>query len=74
VRDVTPGARSGSDWLIIKGLAAGEKVVVEGLQKIRTGARVVARPAPPSDAPGVEPAAQPAAPAAGDAAKPAKPS
>lgn len=74
VRDVTPGPRSGSDWVISKGLAAGEKIVVEGLQKVRSGVKVVAKPAPPSEAPGVEPAAKPAAPAAGDAAKSAKPS
>lgn len=74
VRDVTPGPRSGSDWVITKGLAAGEKIVVEGLQKIRSGVKVIAKPAPPSEAPGVDPAAKPAAPAAGDAAKSAKPS
>ncbi|MFO1200919.1 MAG: efflux RND transporter periplasmic adaptor subunit [Burkholderiaceae bacterium] len=75
VRDVTPGPRSGSDWVITKGLAAGEKIVVEGLQKVRSGVKVVAKPAPPSEAPGVEPAAKPAAPAAGDnTAKSAKPS
>lgn len=74
VREVTPGPRSGSDWVITKGLAFGEKVVVEGLQKIRSGVKVVAKPAPPSDAPGVEPAAKPAAPPPGDGATPAKPS
>ena len=75
VRDVTPGPRSGSDWVISKGLAAGEKIVVEGLQKVRSGVKVVAKPAPPSEAPGLEPAAKPAAPAAGDnTAKSAKPS
>jgi membrane fusion protein (multidrug efflux system) len=60
--------------VITNGLSPGEKIVVEGLQKIRSGAKVVAKPAPPSDAPGVEPAAKPAAPAAGAAAKSAKPS
>lgn len=74
VRDVTPGPRSGSDWVITKGLAAGEKVVVEGLQKVRSGVKVIAKPAPPSDAPGVEPAAKPAAAPAGDTTKSAKPS
>lgn len=70
VRDVTPGPRSGSDWVISKGLSAGEKIVVEGLQKIRSGVKVVAKPGPPSEAPGVEPAAKPAAPASSTAAKP----
>lgn len=74
VRDVTTGPRSGSDWVITKGLSAGEKIVVEGLQKIRSGMKVVAKPAPPSEAPGVEPAAKPAAPAPSAAANSAKPS
>lgn len=74
VRDVTPGPRSGSDWVITKGLSPGEKIVVEGLQKVRSGVKVVAKPAPPSDAPGIEPAAKPAAPAPSTAAKSAKPS
>ncbi|MBM4243827.1 MAG: efflux RND transporter periplasmic adaptor subunit [Deltaproteobacteria bacterium] len=70
VRDVTPGPRSGSDWVITKGLSAGEKIVVEGLQKVRSGVKVIAKPAPPSEAPGIEPAA----PATGGTAKSAKPS
>jgi RND family efflux transporter MFP subunit len=61
VRDVTPGPRTGSDWVISKGLSPGEKVVVEGVQKVRTGMAVIAKPAPPSEAPGVESAAKPAA-------------
>jgi RND family efflux transporter MFP subunit len=61
VRDVTPGPRSGSDWVIEKGLAPGEKVVVEGLQKVRDGVTVVAKPAPPADAPGMAPEPSPAA-------------
>lgn len=35
----------GSDWLIEKGLAAGDQLIVEGLQKIRPGAPVQASPA-----------------------------
>jgi membrane fusion protein (multidrug efflux system) len=72
VRDVTPGTRTGSDWVITEGLKPGEKIVVEGIQKIRTGATVIAKPAPPSEAPGVESAAKPA-PAGQPAAKPAAP-
>jgi membrane fusion protein, multidrug efflux system len=56
VRDVEPGQRIGSDWVITKGLQAGEKVVVEGVQKVRDGMKVDAKLAPPSDAPGMEPA------------------
>jgi RND family efflux transporter MFP subunit len=54
-RYVTPGARTGSDWVITKGLSPGETVVVEGLQKVKSGVTVVAKPAPPSMAPGMEP-------------------
>jgi membrane fusion protein (multidrug efflux system) len=57
VRDVTPGARTGSDWVMDKGLKPGESVVVEGLQKIRDGVTVVAKPAPASEAPGMSPPA-----------------
>jgi membrane fusion protein (multidrug efflux system) len=38
------------DWVITSGLKPGEKVVVEGLQKIKAGAPVVAKPwTPPAD-------------------------
>ncbi|WP_416307419.1 efflux RND transporter periplasmic adaptor subunit [Neptunicella sp. SCSIO 80796] len=40
----------GSNWLIEKGLAAGDQVIVEGLQKVRPGASVQARPASSSSA------------------------
>lgn len=43
-RNVTTGARSGEDWVIESGLKAGELVVVEGLQKVRSGMPVVPRP------------------------------
>ena len=50
IRPVKVGARTGTDWVISSGLKAGEKVVVEGLQKIRAGAAVVAKPwTPPAD-------------------------
>ena len=34
-RDVVPGARVGTMWVIDKGLNPGERVVIEGLQKVR---------------------------------------
>jgi membrane fusion protein, multidrug efflux system len=50
IRPVKVGARSGTDWVITSGLKAGEKVVVEGLQKIKAGSPVTAKPwTPPAD-------------------------
>jgi membrane fusion protein (multidrug efflux system) len=39
-REVTAGPKVDSLWLIEKGLKPGEKVVYEGLQKVRDGATV----------------------------------
>ena len=39
-RDVTLGARVGSDILIEKGLSSGDTVVVDGMQKLKPGALV----------------------------------
>ena len=47
VRAVEPGERVGSLWIIEKGVRAGENVVVAGLQFLRPGVSVRARPAPP---------------------------
>ena len=44
VRPVRVGEQVGNDWLIEKGLAAGERVVVEGTQKAREGTVVDAEP------------------------------
>jgi membrane fusion protein (multidrug efflux system) len=44
IRPVKVGARTGIDWVITSGLKPGEKVVVEGLQKITNGAVVVPKP------------------------------
>jgi len=50
LRPVTVGERYGALWIIAQGLRAGEQVVVEGVQKVRDGARVQPRPfaAPPA--------------------------
>jgi membrane fusion protein, multidrug efflux system len=37
IRSVKPGERVGSLWVIEEGLKPGERVVVEGLQKVRDG-------------------------------------
>lgn len=61
LRPVKPGERIGSDWIISAGLKPGEKIIVEGTQKVRDGAVVNPKP--------FDPAAKPAAPASA----PAKP-
>jgi membrane fusion protein (multidrug efflux system) len=43
-REVHATAWTGNDWLIASGLAAGDKVVVDGVQKIGPGAPVHATP------------------------------
>lgn len=50
-RNVKVGPRVESLWVIDEGLAAGDKVVVEGLQRIQDGMTVTAKPAPPIPAP-----------------------
>ena len=40
LRPVTVGPRIGDSWLIESGLAPGEQIVVEGVQKIRSGMKV----------------------------------
>ncbi len=47
IRDVMVGARSGTRWIVEKGLEPGERVVVEGLQKVREGTVVNAKPYEP---------------------------
>jgi RND family efflux transporter MFP subunit len=40
IRTVTVGDRTGSDWVIADGLKPGERIVVEGVQKVRPGVQV----------------------------------
>jgi RND family efflux transporter MFP subunit len=44
IRTVTPGERTGSDWIIANGLKPGERVVAEGAQKLRPGTQVNPKP------------------------------
>ena len=44
VRTVTVGDRIGTQWIITDGLKPGEKVVAEGVQKVRSGAQVNPKP------------------------------
>jgi membrane fusion protein (multidrug efflux system) len=50
VRAVELGERVGSLWVVDKGLTPGENVIVAGLQFVRPGMTVKARPAPPQGA------------------------
>ena len=62
IRQVKPGERIGSEWIISEGLKPGESIVVEGTQKVKPGA--VVRPKP------FDPEATPTTQAAPEAAKP----
>jgi membrane fusion protein, multidrug efflux system len=44
IRTVTVGERIGSQWIIAEGLHPGERVVAEGLQKVRQGMQVTPKP------------------------------
>ena len=44
VRTVMVGDRVGNQWIILSGLNHGERVVAEGVQKVRPGARVNPKP------------------------------
>ncbi len=51
IKRVEMGARSGNDWIVKSGLAAGERVIVEGLNKVRAGVVVAPREAAPAAVP-----------------------
>ncbi len=69
IRVVKPGPREGSLWVIDEGLKPGDRIVVEGLQRVRSGMTVapkeVSKEAPTG-------ASAPAAPAPATAEKPGK--
>jgi len=44
---ITPGSRYNDQWIITEGVAAGQRVVVEGLQRVRAGIAVSASPYQP---------------------------
>jgi RND family efflux transporter MFP subunit len=50
IRTVKVGDRVGSLWIIADGLKAGERVVAEGVQKVRPGAQVNPKPYVPDSA------------------------
>jgi membrane fusion protein (multidrug efflux system) len=62
-RDVQMGPQQGSDWVVEKGLAPGDVVIIDGVQKLRDGIPVTAQPLPePSDPEHGAPTATDAAP------------
>ena len=67
LRTVEVGDRIGSLWLVTSGLEAGDRVIVEGLEKVKAGEKVnavaVAPEAPADGAPRASAPALPAAPA-----------
>ncbi|ANJ74305.1 efflux RND transporter periplasmic adaptor subunit [Ralstonia insidiosa] len=52
VRQVQADRSTGTEWIVSSGLKAGDKVIVDGLQKVRPGAPVKAVPWQPGAAPG----------------------
>ena len=40
IRKVEIGDTYGTDWVITKGLSEGERIIVEGFQKVRSGMKV----------------------------------
>ncbi len=44
IRSVKVGDRVGTQWIVAEGLKPGERVVVEGVQKVRPGAQVNPKP------------------------------
>ncbi|KRE87526.1 GntR family transcriptional regulator [Rhodanobacter sp. Soil772] len=63
-RDVTTSAASGGNWVVTAGLAAGEQVIVSGVQNVKEGEPAKASPWQPSTAGNHGPAAA-SAPARG---------
>jgi membrane fusion protein (multidrug efflux system) len=60
---ITVGRAIGDKWLVSEGLNPGDRLIVEGSQKVRPGASVKVVPFDVSrkDEPGAEKAVQPAA-------------
>lgn len=49
IQTVSVGDRVGSDWIITEGLKPGDRVVAEGVQKVRPGAQVNPKPYTPDN-------------------------
>lgn len=70
MRPVKVGERVGNLWIINEGLSAGERIIIEGVQKVRDGAVVNPKPAPAEGATPGTASAPAASPSASPAAKP----
>jgi len=57
IRNVEPGSRFENLWIIEKGLEPNERVIIEGLQKVRDGVLVNVQTAAPGSADGSAPSA-----------------
>ena len=68
VRPIETAGIQGKDWIVTKGLQAGEKVIVDGVAKVKPEQQVVAKPFQASAAKpqGAQPAQQPASQPAAD--------
>lgn len=62
-RQIVTAGVQGKDWIVTNGLKTGEKVIVDGVAKVKDGATVVAKPYQAQ--PAAQKGANPAAPAAG---------
>ncbi|WP_168418000.1 MULTISPECIES: efflux RND transporter periplasmic adaptor subunit [Acinetobacter] len=65
-RPVTTVGSQGNNWIVTEGLQTGDKVIVEGIAKVKPEQQVVAKPYQPQ---GAAPQGAPAAPAKSDDAK-----
>jgi len=59
IKTVEPGIRTGSNWVITSGLEPGDRIVVEGAQKLRSGITVDPQPFVPSPTPTPSPTSTP---------------
>jgi RND family efflux transporter MFP subunit len=50
IRNVTVGEKVGTQWIISSGLKSGDRVVAEGIQKVRSGVQVNPKPFNPEPA------------------------
>jgi membrane fusion protein, multidrug efflux system len=63
-KNVTTERQDQGDWIVSKGMAPGDKVIISGLQRVQPGAPAKAVPWTPEKPAGAAPAAAGAAPAA----------